>query len=357
MLARSASSSCVIEAARRARRKFSANTRRSFMKPEGNRCPIATTEYTLHACEVGEHSHENELGEAMSRLDDLERLNELRENGTLSYQEFVIEKAKLLEWQGKASTSRWALPRNIGEWRRSRWSLLPSLVLVPLVILGVHEFRTHATATAGTATNSLANEASVSDASDTDFASSGTNSSWTVSTSSDPMTDAVKHVATASFPSDLGRVEVAISCDNEGNSNYEARSFDKDEKPLPMETDIVNFAAGIPFDLRINGGKPMSLRMSQPRYTNVVDFQPGFLPLIQPGMHSLAQAAKLMLQLHLDGGDQTIAIDQGDPVLKTMVKPCANANPTLEDNIATRLMSNVEAPAPRATTATSVTDM
>jgi hypothetical protein len=291
----------------------------------------------------------------MAQLDDLERLNELRENGTLNYQEFVAEKAKLLERQGRSGASRWALPQNIGEWRRSRWSLIPSLVLVPLVIFGIHELRSQPGVNARGITNTVAEGTSPSDASDSNATDSGPGDVWTVTTSKDAMTDALAQVATASFPGDLGRVEVEISCDNRGMSHYEARSFDKNDKPLAMQTDVFNFTEGIPYELRINDREPQSWRMPNPRYNNAVDFEPLTLSNLPMGLSELPEATKLTLRLHLDGGDQTVAIDQTDRVVQSVVQPCVAAarNARVKADAASRSAAPTPAPTPTGRTTTT----
>lgn len=249
----------------------------------------------------------------MARLEELERLNGLRESGVLTWEEYLVEKAKLLDDKAVSSGSGWRLPQGLAEWQLSRWSkLTTATIAIPIGILAVHFWRT-----ALPSTSSAAREQTVATATAVD-------DPWTISSTTDPMTDQTIQTASASFPAQASSIEMQISCSSTGVIRHQATSFDLSGDAVAMTSEFNGDHWITPFAVRRDRLPPEVMRNVDPRFSNQVYVQTdqptfGMTGFRRPNLWS---ADRLTFEFHLDGTDQTVIVDQRAPSLAGVLAPC-----------------------------------
>lgn len=237
------------------------------------------------------------------RIDELERLNQLRRSGTLNDEEYQQQKAKLLD--DDAGGVKFGHPRH--------WSF--QLMLLVVLIFCAFVIRP------------------LIDHDDDQGAGAGT-TGWVVSQAKDPMTDRVTTTASTTLDGTIADIRFAISCSDAGSLEYDASSYDDDGNPVAMRTEINgNLDPAVPLEVRADQKPAVSVPTIDPRYSNEVVIQSEPVPstvsesrLADDGaltlVDGLSLAQRLTFAFHLEHGDETIAIDQSDPALSGVLGPC-----------------------------------
>lgn len=244
------------------------------------------------------------------RIDELERLAELRRAGSLTPEEYQIAKAKLLSGEGRSQSTAF--------WQRHRTliTLGSGAIGVALAIFVIKPlFATKTTPT---------------------DASAEATSEWALSHARDPMTDKVVNSAVRTFTTPAALIEMTITCSSDGVLTYRAASFDQDKEPLEMQFRTYNGSPIIPYEYRIGGKDAQQAFEQRPRFNNVVNLTAEVPPGLSPDVKSaiaanpngniaLLRAPKVTLALHLSNSDASIVIDQTDAGLRGLITPCLNS--------------------------------
>ena len=258
----------------------------------------------------------------MDRVTELERLERLRESGVLSYQEFLDQKAKLLDQLDRQGSGAW--PKSLEEWQQWRWRrwVVGGSLIVTLGMIQAYK-SWHRDGTPGAA-NTVAGDG-ISTAS----------SQWTVETVRDPMTDEEARVASSTFATAAGTISMAIRCKADGNPQYVATAFDGAGDAVEMRSDVDNdLQTFVSYEVRVGDSPPVRLKQTNPEYSNEVVIEKGRAMYAAFGgsrtlwvssffdAGTMVTAPNLRLQFHLTTGDATVVIDQTDAQLAQAMAPC-----------------------------------
>jgi hypothetical protein len=240
------------------------------------------------------------------QIEELERLNELRQRGALSEGEYAEAKAKILAATTQAKR-RGGLSPWVGRGAGAVGLALAIFVIKPLI-------RPHH------ADGPPPNAASTS------------GDGWEVTEKHDPMTDATIKTATRTFEGEQANITLAVSCDSVGAVRYEATSFDKDGKPAEMLQKPSYAGFYVPYDLRVGSNPPVGDSNINPRFSNQISFEPKTFSdsyvqgsAVDFEARDPARASKLTFGFHLAHGDETIVIDQAGSAAATVLAPCVLA--------------------------------
>jgi hypothetical protein len=246
------------------------------------------------------------------RLSEIERLNALRERGSITQEEFERAKRSVLGQDAEG-------PKKIPRWMQAVGSAsaiaLAVFVIKPMMGTGSPPSATTAQAT------------------DESTATAGENDGWTVQSKTDPMTDATLTTADKTFVGGAADIEVKITCSSTGKITYRFASFDKDHDPVEMRTDMNNtFGFHIPFEVRPDNGTAWPSTYSNPQYSNVAEFNTSFpsdMRTLYPDRilgkdidDDVIAARHVAFALHLAHSDETIIVDQTVISVSAVLKPC-----------------------------------
>lgn len=281
------------------------------------------------------------------RVDAFARLNRLRAEGVLTDAEYEREKAALmgnarpltLGWR-----ERWAAGREATrDMRRSlRWSFVGCVIVVALI--GTYFFGK--ARTLAEARGEISGPAqTTADASTKGGSLFGSESPWTIQTTTDPMTDASAALASATFEGNQFNVEVGVSCSSTGDIGYTATSFDKDGRPAEMRSEIRTSGYDgqtrvfIPFQMRADDNEPLSWSNSNPDYNNRIELNSEPVQFymgkpIDDRAEGMAAASKIVLRLFMPTGEETIEWSQTDPSLRNLMAPCLSQRQATRDQLA-----------------------
>jgi hypothetical protein len=183
-----------------------------------------------------------------SQIDELERLNALRERGTLSEAEYAQAKERLLSGAdtapaaGRTALSPWMV----------RGAGLVGLALAVFVIKPLF----NADPVAGSPQALAAVETSSDD--------------WEVGQKQDPLTDVTIVTASRTFEGQNADIKLAVSCSSQGAIEYVATSFDKSGKPTEMQVQQNNWHPVVPYEVRIDRDDMQHETYYEPRFNNQV---------------------------------------------------------------------------------------
>lgn len=264
------------------------------------------------------------------RVDGFARLKRLHAEGALSDAEYEAEKARLMGGSGSPRQGSWQdrwregreATRDMRRWMR--WSFVGAALVV--VLIGVWFFgKAYSLAEAR---GELGDEASAQ-ASREGGHLFGSQSPWTIQTTTDPMTDATVRQAIATFEGARFNVEVAIACSTGGDITYNATTFDKEGQPAEMRTEIgYNGGTTIPFQMRADENPALSWSSYNPQYSNQIVLKSDpVAPLYSDGSggdnaEQMAGAVNVTLRLFMTSGEETIKWPQGDASFRNVVEPC-----------------------------------
>jgi hypothetical protein len=275
------------------------------------------------------------------RVDAFARLNRLRAEGVLTDAEYEREKALLmgndrpleLGWR-----ERWAAGREAtSDMRRSlRWSFLGCVIVIALI--GTYFFgkaRTLAEAR-GEISGPAETASNTSNASGSLF---GSESAWTIQTTTDPMTDATVNQASATFEGNRFNIEVGVSCSSTGDISYTATSFDKAGEPAEMRTEANWQRSWIPFQMRADDDQPLSWATSNPQYNNQISLNSEPVQFfmgkpVDDRAEGMAAASNIVLRLFMPTGEETIKWSQADTALRSLLTPCLSQRQAERDRLA-----------------------
>lgn len=172
-----------------------------------------------------------------------------------------------------------------------------------------------------------------------------TASAWIVAETNDPMTDARVVSASRDIQGDRFLVQATVKCVNGKSLIYEFSTFDSDSSGVPMTsapdaTAMVMMKSGLaPF---LTGGSPLITSMirfqvraddAKARTGYIFDPKIDHRIVIGPrtlGVKSvdLAAAARLLIRLPTQGGDETVVIDQHEANLASVIQSCSAGQST-----------------------------
>jgi hypothetical protein len=264
------------------------------------------------------------------RLVALERLAKLKAAGALSEAEFEAQKAELLAAADSAG-DHGQRPTRVGA---VRWIVIVAVIFVlgtAVAFLGRGNGIKGGT-TAPVEDNANGSEAiAVADGGDINTPSvvpAGESSGWTARTQTDPMSDTTIASAEARLTGDRFDVEAKVMCKAGADSVYEFKVFDKQGDPAHVRSRILPrppYSQISDFELRLDMAEAESVVSDEVRYSNVLTFSSQGAPLLRD-MHlgdRVVQANTVMVKLALSQGDQIVTIDQTNPVVRSVIGPCA----------------------------------
>lgn len=153
-------------------------------------------------------------------------------------------------------------------------------------------------------------------------------SAWTFSAGTDPMTDVSSQYAQARLVGANFDFDAQIACNSTGTVSYEFSAFDKAGHAAEMRSEFGQggiFSEGgltIPFYLRLDR-HPYMLMSSPATYNNQVTFDANPYQIAARAKDVLLpKASRILIRFMLRSGEETIEVDQTDPVLKRVVQPC-----------------------------------
>lgn len=148
----------------------------------------------------------------------------------------------------------------------------------------------------------------------------GAGSPWTLERTSDKMTDeaivsAVRRIETAHHLFD-----VTIACRNGSEITYDFTAFDTEQKPAALRRwDRELSDPAIRFQVRIDQQDAVEGYVANPRFTNELLIGSDASGVTASDM---ANAAKLVVRLLPNGGEETFEIDQTEPNLRSVMEAC-----------------------------------
>ncbi|MBC9032688.1 SHOCT domain-containing protein [Sphingomonas sp. JC676] len=241
------------------------------------------------------------------RLDEIERLQALRDRGILSDQEFERAKGGLLGGPPKRKLPAWIVPTSgvLG-------MVLAIFVIKPLV------------------------GGSVSDpmAAPNQPVQSSPVGTWQISTKTDPMTDVTSTIAAKNFELPTAIIDVTISCSSTGQIVYQLASFDRERKPLEMRGGINdNMSPYVAYEVRVGEAAPTREVFSNPPYNNFISLETpdpeamgiaAALGSARTTSDALSTAERVTFGLHLVHSDEALVLDQTAPSVASTLKPCVD---------------------------------
>lgn len=167
-------------------------------------------------------------------------------------------------------------------------------------------------------------------------------SGWSISTTSDPMTDTEIHTAIAWFETDPSfDAQVTIRCEGDENLIYSIATYDKNREPATIDGDF--------WQMRLDSQEPFRNFMSNSRFSNEINIvnQIGVSQgCVRPkngfgdcnwedvtrvysksttDSLAAAKASQVSLRVPLTNGQVDIVIDQTEPVIRQHLNRCISA--------------------------------
>jgi Short C-terminal domain len=239
------------------------------------------------------------------RLDELERLNGLRERGTLSEEEFARAKANVLGADAGGGEGK-GMPN---------W--LFGLIVVIALALSIFVIKPLLRGTPET--EAAANGATAESLTPDD--------GWSISSKQDPMSDATITTAFKTFTGRASLIEVAISCASDASITYRIASFDGDRQALAMRSNVdTDLELVIFYRIRIGAGEPIRARHERPQYSNMIsisspsDTSPG--AIYNTIADEASRAEKIVFEVPVANGDEAVVIDQTASSVVNLLRPC-----------------------------------
>ena len=141
---------------------------------------------------------------------------------------------------------------------------------------------------------------------------------WTVSTTSDKMTDRLLHKAILTLTTENHKFEIETSCSQDGQASYKITSFTKDDKPAKFAATIQEMGGEygrlISFSYRLDKQPAQRGYTFKPRFSNELSLFP--LPSAETG--DVLAAKKVLVAVQVDGGDDLIEVDQTEGFRQAM---------------------------------------
>ncbi|WP_152569535.1 MULTISPECIES: hypothetical protein [Sphingomonas] len=133
--------------------------------------------------------------------------------------------------------------------------------------------------------------------------------------------------------------EIAISCRSDGEINFVASTFQKDDQPAEMRTETVNGfgAQGIRYQMRADDKAAVQLVQAPLEYTNEVKLTSGTIQdtpgdgILPDTADEMAAAKRITLRLFLPNGEETFAWDQSSTEVGSVLAPCVASRAALRE--------------------------
>lgn len=149
---------------------------------------------------------------------------------------------------------------------------------------------------------------------------SGAGSPWTLERTSDKMTDEAIVSAVRKFETAHHVFDVTIACRNRSEITYDFTAFDTEQKAATLRRwDRELSDPAIRFQVRVDQENAREGYVANPRFTNELLIGPDASGVTSADM---AKAAKLVVRLLPNGGEETLEIDQADPNLRSVMEAC-----------------------------------
>ena len=153
-------------------------------------------------------------------------------------------------------------------------------------------------------------------------------SQWTISRSTDQMTDQREISARRDFPSDGFIIETTITCNvSTGVVTYTLDAYDSDRNPAAAVRKFSVDVGGHYYLalVRADYSKPKQFYVRNPRYSNEFILQEDSDPIFGIVPDRLTSAKLLKIQLELTQGRPIVEVDQSDINVRDALSPCVSA--------------------------------
>lgn len=244
------------------------------------------------------------------RLDEIERLNALRERGTLSDEEFERAKHAVLGGDDR-------VVRKIPGWAMSLGTTIVVVICVFVIkpmLNGAEKAQTAEPATTAVRSSRADN--------------------WTVQTKTDPMTDAKISTATTKLIGRAGDIELTVTCSTTGQITYHLASFDKAGEPVAVRSELnANFTPQVRYQVRIGEAAPVAFNYFDPKFSNVIEaetFKSDVLEAmaangrLDTNVDDMAKATRVTFAIPLAHSDEVLIADQTAASFGATVRPCVD---------------------------------